>query len=135
MKFVHRLPRNIRRVRCLIKPVLGLILSGWLAFLQPGMSNYWLINSQVHAAIDAEEYDQLPDGQPLPGHPARPPHSHPANDGMTYAAEALLAGLDLPLLDKILVEADQPSLQGSRSEATVIVAAIFLDPPEHPPRA
>ena len=119
----------------MIKPVICLIVCGWLALLQPGMSDYWLINPQVHAAIDAEEYGQLPDGQPLPGYPARPPHSHPGHDGMAYSPEPLIAGLDMSSFDRVLVEANRPSLQGSRSEAAVIVAAVVLDPPEPPPRA
>ncbi len=135
MRYAHRLLRDIRRVRCLTQPVISLIVCGWLALLQPGMSDYWLINPQVHAAIDAEAYSQLPDGRPLPGYPARPPHSHPGNDGLTYASEVLIVGLGMPSFDEVFVEADRPSLQGSRSEVAVIVAAVFLDPPEHPPRA
>ena len=62
-----------------------LIVSVWLALVQPGMSYFWLIDPALHAEIDKELYGQLPDGETLPGHEHHAPHEHPASEGTTVS--------------------------------------------------
>jgi len=119
----------------LARSVVCLIVCSWLALVQPGLSYYWLIDPQVHAEIDAERYNQLPNGRMLPGHPYYPPHEHPSSGGLPIAYPVTLEEEAAAFSRAIFWEANRPSLQSSYVEVTVIPRAIFPDPPEHPPRA
>ncbi len=112
-----------------------LVVCGWLAFVQPGLSYYWLIDPQVHADIDAERYSQLPDGRMLPGHPYQLPHEHPSSGSLPTAHPVTFDDDASAYSRTIFWEANRPSLQNSYAEAAVIACAVFPDPPEHPPRA
>ncbi len=112
-----------------------LIVCGWLALAQPGLSHYWLIDPRVHAEVDAERYDQLPDGRMLPGHPYQPPHEHPGSSGLPATDPVTLAADASACFRAFFWEANRPSLQNSYAEAAAIPQVVFLDPPEHPPRA
>ena len=105
-----------------------------LMLIQPGVSATWLLDAHRHAAIDADVYGQTPDGRTLPGRAAHPPHSHPADDSLPGPEIAPLRPFNAAAAAAILSEANRPSLGDRRSDAEVIAAAIFLDPPEHPPR-
>ena len=129
---------SIKRAQQYRQQVCGLarlVVCGWLALVQPGLSYYWLIDPQVHAEVDAELYDQLPDGRMLPGHPYHPPHQHPGSSGLP-TADPVTLGTDASAGSRaIFWAANRPSLQNSCADAAVIACAVFLDPPEHPPRA
>jgi hypothetical protein len=122
-------------VRGLIQPLVCLIVCAWVALVQPGLSYYWLIDPHVHAEIDAERYDQLPDGRMLPGHPYHPPHEHPSSGGLPSTDPVTLEDAASACSHAIFWEANRPSLQKDFSEAAVIIHAVYLEPPEHPPRA
>ena len=128
--------QQYRQPECgLARSFVCLIVCGWLALVQPGLSYYWLIDPQAHAEIDAERYDQLPDGRMLPGHPYHPPHEHPSSDGLPATHPVTLNEDAGAYSSMIFWEANRPALQSSNAEAAVIARAVFLDPPEHPPRA
>ncbi len=124
-----------QRVYELVRPFVYLLVCGWLALVPPGLSYYWLINPQRHAKIDAERYDQLPDGRMLSGHPYQPPHEHPSSGGLPTIPSVQLDNKVVLYSQAIFWEANRPSLQNSYSEAAAIASAVFLDLPEHPPRA
>jgi len=105
-----------------------------LTLVQPGVSSTWLIGAHHHAAIDADLYGQTPDGHTLPGHAERLPHQHSADDGLPNSEVIPLPCFDAAYVAAILWEANRPSLQECRSDAAVIASAVFLEPPEHPPR-
>jgi hypothetical protein len=106
-----------------------------LILVQPGVSSTWLLDAHRHTEIDADLYGQTPDGHTLPGRAAHPPHSHPADDSAPGPDVTPLQHFAVAYTAAILSEANRPSLEDCRSDAEVIAAAIFLDPPEHPPRA
>jgi hypothetical protein len=135
MVYPKRAQQYRQRVCGLARSFVCLIVCGWLAFVQPGLSYYWLIDPHVHAEIDAERYDQLPDGRMLPGHPYHSPHEHPSSGGLPIPYPVTLDDDALAYSRAIFWEANRPSLQNSYAEAAVITRAVFLDPPEHPPRA
>ncbi len=112
-----------------------LIVCGWLAVVQPGVSYYWLIDPHVHAEIDAERYGQLPDGRMLPGHPYQPPHEHPSSGSLPTTQAIPFENEVAHCFQAIFWEANRPSLQYRYVEAAAIPRAVFLDTPEPPPRA
>jgi hypothetical protein len=135
MVCAQRTQRYRQQVRGLARPFVCLVVCGWLALVQPGVSYYWLIDPHRHAEIDAELYGQLPDGRMLPGHPYQPPHEHPSSGGLPTTDPVTLDDDASAYSGAIFLEANRPSLQSSYAEAAVIPRAVFLDPPEHPPRA
>jgi hypothetical protein len=112
-----------------------LIVAIWLAFVQPSMSYYWLIDPAVHAQIDAELYGQRPDGETLPGYVPHPPHEHPANPSITISGLTLSNPFGSAFYRALLSPAERLALVGQRSELAVIVQQIALAPPDQPPRA
>jgi hypothetical protein len=118
----------------LVRWSLCLISTVWLAFAQPGMSHYWLIEPAVHAQIDAELYDQLPDGETLPGHIPHPPHEHPSHPGNFVAGLTLANPFDATFYRALLSPAERLALLGQRLEMEVIAQTIVLAPPDQPPR-
>jgi hypothetical protein len=123
-----------QRAYDLARQFVCLVVCGWLAFVQPGLSYYWLIDPQVNAEVDAELYGQRPDGRMLPGRPYQPPHEHPSNGGLP-ATDPVTLNADASAYSRaIFWGANRPSLQNSYAEVAVIVCAVFPDPPEHPPR-
>ena len=118
-----------------IKPIVMLIFCGWLSFVQPGLSAYWLIEPQLHARLDAADYDQLPDGEPLPGHPVHAPHQHPISFGIGASSVVLQHGFDAGFYRKVFSPAGRLALLNHWSETGVIAKAVNLEPPEQPPRA
>ena len=118
-----------------IRPLIRVMICGWLAWMQPGMSVYWLIAPAMHARIDADEYGQTADGQPLPDRPVTPPHSHPAHDASAESAVSLPTSFDAGFYQVVFSPALRPSLNSRHIEAHVNAESIALDPPEHPPRA
>ncbi len=135
MMYTKRTQLCRRPVCGLVRPFASLIVCGWLAFVQPGLSDYGWIDPHVHAEIDAERYGQLPDGRMLPGYPYHPPHEHPRSDGLPTTHPITLDDDASAYAWMIFWAANRPSLQGTHAEAAVIASAVFLDPPEHPPRA
>ena len=135
MMYTKQMQQYRQPVCGLARSFVCLIVCGWLALVQPGLSYYWLIDPHVHAEIDAERYDQLPDGRMLPGHPYHPPHEHPSSDGLSTTHPAAFDDDVSACSFAICWEANRPALQGRHAEAAVIARAVFLDPPEHPPRA
>ncbi len=135
MVSTKRAPQYRQPVCGLARSFVCLIVCGWLALVQPGLSYYWLIDPSLHAKIDAERYGQLPDGRTLPGHPHHPPHEHPSSGGLPTTGAAALDGCAVAYSSVIFWEANRPSLHSRPAEAAVIARAVFLDPPEHPPRA
>jgi len=119
----------------LIRPIIWLMTCVWLTLMQPGVSVYWLIVPAVHARIDADEYGQTIDGQPLPDQPVTPPHSHPAHDASAESAVSLPTSFDASFYQVVFSPAQRPSLNGRHIEAHVNAESIAPDPPEHPPRA
>jgi hypothetical protein len=111
-----------------------LIVAAWLAFVQPGMSYYWLIDAEVHAKVDAELHGQRPDGETLPGHQPHPPHEHPVSLGMSVSGSTLANPFDAAFYRTLLSPAQQPAMFGQRVEAGVYGQSITLEPPDHPPR-
>jgi hypothetical protein len=118
-----------------VRPLVVLLTCVWLALMQPGVSVYWLIAPAIHARIDVDEYGQTPDGQPLPGRPATPPHGHPTSDAFPASAVSLPTSFDAAFYQMVFSPAQRPSLNGERTEASVIAESITPDPPDHPPRA
>lgn len=118
-----------------IRSLFGFMTCAWLALMQPGVSVYWLIAPAIHARIDADEYGQTIDGQPLPDRPVTPPHSHPAHDASAESAVSLPTSFDASFYQVVFSPAQRPSLNGQHIEAHVNAESIALDPPEHPPRA
>lgn len=107
----------------------------WLAFVQPGMSYYWLIDSEVHAQIDAELYGQRPDGETLPGHAPHPPHEHPVSPGMSVSGSTLANPFDAAFYRMLLSPAQRLALFNQCAELEVAAQSITLEPPDHPPRS
>ncbi len=135
MVYTQRTRQN-RQPMCGLARLLGcLIVSGWLAFVQPGLSYYWLIDPHVHAEIDADRYGQLPDGRMLPRHPYEPPHDHPSSGGLPITQAIQFENEVVRRSQAIFWEANRPSLQPRYAEAAAIPRAVLLDPPEPPPRA
>jgi hypothetical protein len=135
MVYTKRAQQCRQQVYGLARPFVCLIVCGWLALVQPGLSYYWLIDPHVHAEIDAERYDQLPDGRMLPGHPYHPPHEHPSSGGLPIT-QAIQFENEVARCSRVIFwEANRPLLQNHYAEAAAIPLAVFLDPPEPPPRA
>jgi hypothetical protein len=111
-----------------------LIVAAWLAFAQPGMSYYWLIDYEVHAQIDAELYGQRPDGETLPGHEHHLPHDHPIMPGISIPDLTLANPFDASFYELLLSPAQRLALFGQRVELDVIVQSIAIAPPDQPPR-
>jgi hypothetical protein len=118
-----------------IRSLFGFMTCAWLALMQPGVSVYWLIAPAIHARIDADDYGQTPDGQPLPDRPASPPHGHSTSDAFPASAVSLPTSFDAAFYQMVFSPAQRPSLNGQHIEAHVNAESIALDPPEHPPRA
>lgn len=114
--------------------ILCLIVSAWLALIQPGMSYFWLVDPAIHAEIDKELYGQLPDGETLPGHEHHPPHEHPTAEGTTVPELTVANPFDADFYHSLLAPAQRPALRGPRVEAGVIAQSIAIEPPDQPPR-
>ena len=135
MVCAKRAQRSRQQMCGLARPFVWLIVCGWLALVQPGVSYYWLIDPHLHAEIDAERYGQLSDGRMQPGHPYQPPHEH-ASSGDLPTTHPVTFDDDASAYSPVIVwEANRPSLQSRYTEAAVFPCAVFLDPPEHPPCA
>jgi hypothetical protein len=119
----------------LIRSLIWLMTCVWLALMQPGMSVFWLISPAVHARMDADEYGQTIDGQPLPDRPVTPPHDHPAHDASDESAVSLPTSFDAGFYQVVFSSAQRPSLNGRPIEAQVDAESIALAPPDHPQRA
>ncbi len=111
-----------------------LIIVLWLAFVQPGMSGYWLIDPGVHARIDAELYGQLPDGETLPGHDPQLPHEHSIILGTTVSGLTLVNPFGAAFYCALLSPAQRLAVLDRRAELAVIPQSIALTPPDQPPR-
>lgn len=118
-----------------MKWLLAVVACAGLMLVQPGVSPIWVLDPCRHAEIDADLYGQTPDGQTLPGHAEHPPHQHPGDDGWPNSEAIPLHRFTVAYAVAIYSEANRPSLLERRSEAAVIAATVFLDPPDHPPRA
>jgi hypothetical protein len=99
------------------------------------MSYFWLIDPALHAEIDKELYDQLPDGETLPGHEHHPPHEHPVSQGTTVPALTIASPFSTAVYQSLLAAAQRPALRSLRVEADVIAESIAIEPPDQPPRA
>ncbi len=121
----------------LARTIIICFMSSWLAFAQPGVSPYALIDPALHAAVDADLYGQTTDGQPLPGHEMdhHRPHEHPGNSGIPTPELSLQTVFDRAFFLTAFSPADQPALCGERHEAAVIAESIPLVPLDPPPRA
>lgn len=115
--------------------IIALITGMWVALVQPGLSYFWLLDPQVHADIDAEEYGQTPDGRTLPGHPWHPPHDHPSGAALSISDLIQQNAFDARFYAKVFAPADRPSLQDQPIEIAVLATAVDLAPPDLPPRA
>jgi hypothetical protein len=124
---IHSLLDAMRCSGCLIVVV-------WLAFVQPGMSYFWLIDSEVHARVDAELHGQRPNGETLPGHQSHPPHEHPASPGMSVSGSTLANPFDAAFYRMLLSPAHQLAVFGQRVEMGVCAYSITVEPPDQPPR-
>lgn len=113
---------------------LSVFLSVWVAVVQPGLSYFWLIDPQVHADIDAEEYGQTSDGRMLPGYPWRPPHDHPSSASLSITDLMQHNVFDAAFYDMVFSPAARLALQDSRPESQVIEKSIAVPPPDQPPR-
>ncbi len=111
------------------------IAAVWLAFVQPGMSYFGLIDPATHAQIDAQLYGQRPDGATLPGHDYHPPHEHPTSPGITVSGLPLVNPFGAAFYHTLLSAAERLALQGQRLQTEVIAQVIALAPPDQPPRA
>jgi hypothetical protein len=112
-----------------------LIVSAWLALVQPGMSYFWLVDPEVHAQIDKELYGQLPDGETLPGHEHHPPHEHPTSEGTTVPDLTFANPFDAGYYRSLFAPAQRPALRGQLVETSVIARSLVIEPPDQPPRA
>jgi hypothetical protein len=126
--------RAIRLLRRQARIVACLIVVGWLAFAQPGMSYYWLIDPGVHARIDAELYGQQPDGETLPGHAPQLPHEHSIILGAAVSELTLVNPFGAAFYGALLSPAQRLALLDRRVELAVISQGITLTPPDQPPR-
>ena len=127
-----------RAIHSFLRPArfsICLIVAAWLAYAQPGTSTYWLIDPDVHAQIDAEQYGQTTHGETLPGHDHHPPHEHPVTLGISIPGLTLTNPFDAAYYRSLLAPALRPALRGQRVELAVIAKAIALAPPDQPPRA
>ena len=113
---------------------LCLVVSGWLAVMQPGMSHYWLIDPVVHTQIDAELYGQHTDGETLPGHDHSPPHEHPANQGIGVASATFTNPFNAGFYNTLLSPARRRAMFEQRVELAVIARFLAIEPPDQPPR-
>lgn len=131
--------RHAQRVRqsflSAARPAVYVLVCGWLALMQPGMSMYSLISPEEHAEIDEELYGQTPDGHTLPGHEQHAPHDHPTNQGTTVPDSTYFNPFDAAFYHSLLSPAQRPALHGQRLDADVIAQAITIAPPDQPPRA
>jgi hypothetical protein len=135
---MHPFERAARAIRSLWRQaglITCLIVSGWLALMQPGMSIYSLMSPEEHADIDKELYGQLPDGETLPGHEHHPPHEHPVNQGMSVPGLTFTNPFDAGYYRSLFAPAQCPALRGQRIELAVIAQSIAIAPPDQPPRA
>ena len=135
MTYFVRLGRTVQSFLHPPRWVWCLLLSGWLMWLQPGMSYYWLIDPALHAQIDAELYDQLPDGETLPGHAPHAPHEHPITLGTPVPDLKLTNPFDAAFYRALLSPGQRPAWLDRRVELAVIDRSITIEPPEQPPRA
>jgi hypothetical protein len=126
--------RIIRLLRCQASSFTCLIVVGWLAFAQPGMSCYWLIDPAIHARIDAELYGQQPDGAALPGHDPQLPHEHVIILGAVVSELTLVNPFGAAFYGALLSPAQRLAWLDRRVELAVIPQAITLAPPDHPPQ-
>jgi hypothetical protein len=118
-----------------VRPVVRLLVCGWLALMQPGMSVYSLMPPEEHAEIDKELYGQTPDGRTLPGHEQHAPHDHPANQGTPVPDSTYFNPFDAAFYHALLAPAQRPALRGQPPETDVIAQSITIEPPDQPPRA
>jgi hypothetical protein len=126
--------RAIRLLRCQARIVTCLIVVGWLAFAQPGMSYYGLIDPGVHARIDAELYGQQPDGETLPGHEPQLPHEHSIILGTAVSELTLVNPFGAAFYCALLSPAQRLALLDRRVELALIPQSIMLTPLDQPPR-
>lgn len=111
-----------------------LIMVGWLALMQPGMSIYSLMSPEEHAEIDAALYGQTPDGHTLPGHDQHAPHDHPANQGTPVPGGTYANPFDAAFYRALLSPAQRLALFDQRVELAAIAQLITIGPPDQPPR-
>ncbi len=134
MNFFPRFRRAIRSLWPSARLGGCLIAAVWLAFVQPGMSYFGLIDPAVHAQIDAELYGQRPDGETLPGQDYHLPHEHSTSPGITVSGLTLINPFDTAFYRALLSPAERLALQEQRLLTEVIAQAIALAPPDQPPR-
>ena len=117
------------------RSIISAVICTWIALVQPGVSAWWLMDPQVHAKIDLEEFGQTPDGRTLPGHPWHPPHNHPTSAALGISDLIQQNAFDAAFYEIVFRPAHEPALQGQALEIEVIATATDLAPPDHPPRA
>ena len=133
IRFMNIKRSNLLRLP-LVKEIVCLLICSWLAFMQPGMSYYWLMDPHLHAEIDAEEYGQLPNGQTLPGQPWHPPHEHPTSFGASVEGLTLRNPFDEVFYNTVFSAAQRPALRGLRVDSSALGQSITVEPPDQPPR-
>ena len=94
-----------------------LIVAVWLAFVQPGMSYYWLIDSEFMPRSMPEIYGQLPDGETLPVTGKIPPREHPISPGLCVSGITLTNPFDAVFYRVLLSPSQRLALLGQRVEA------------------
>jgi hypothetical protein len=129
-----RAMRAICLLRCQARIVTCLIVVGWLAFAQPGMSYYWVIDPGVHAQSDAELYGQTPLGETLPGHAHHPPHDHPVTLGINVPVLTVANPFGAAFYCALLSPAHRLALLDQRVELDTIAQPATIEPPDQPPR-
>ena len=117
-----------------VQSILCVVACSWVVLVPPGLSYYWLIDSEIHAQIDAVRYGQTPDGRTLPGCAERPAHDHPAGAAVSVSAISLASIFQIASYYDADTPAKRSSLGGKRVDDAVIGESIALPPLEHPPR-
>jgi hypothetical protein len=135
MMSFERTARTIHSSLHLARFSLCLIVAAWLAYAQPGTSLYGLIDPEVHAQIDAEQYGQTIHGETLPGHEYHLPHDHPITPGISIPGLTLANPFDAFFYEALLSPAQRLALFGQRVELDVIAQSIAIEPPDQPPRS
>jgi hypothetical protein len=127
-----------RVIQLCLSPVrlaICLLVCGWLALIQPGMSIYSVLAPEIHAEVDEELYGQTIDGHTLPGHEHQAPHDHPVNPGTPVPGTTYINPFDAAFYRSLLSPALRPALHDQRLDVDVIAQSISIEPPEQPPRA
>jgi hypothetical protein len=134
MMYTVNTQRVARLAFSLAKPLICVVVSVWLALVQPGMSYFWLVNPAVHARLDKELYGQTPDGATLPGHARQLPHQHPAGFGTSVPDLTILNPFDAAFYHTLSGAAQRPALHSRLNEADVSARSVVIKPSPHPPR-